>query len=77
MSSQLVELQKQIRALSHEDKLEIIRSLIEALDGPPDADAEQAWLDEARRRQQEVQRGDVTAIPGDEVFTRARSRLSR
>jgi putative addiction module component (TIGR02574 family) len=77
MSAQLTRLQKQIQTLSDEDRLELIRSLIEDLDGPAEADVEQAWLDEARRRQQELERGDVHAIPGDEVFAKARARLNR
>lgn len=31
-------------------------------------DVEQLWLDEAERRLAAFQRGETTAIPGDEVF---------
>ena len=72
MSTELLELKRRIRTLSGSEKLELVRYLIEDLDGVPDADVEHAWLDEAHRRQRELQRGDVRAISGDEVFRRAR-----
>jgi hypothetical protein len=34
-------------------------------------------LEEARRRQQELLRGDVQPIPGEQVFEQARARLIR
>ena len=51
------------------------RFLTKALDGPADADAERAWLDEARRRHGELAEGKVEPVPAGRVFENLRSRL--
>jgi putative addiction module component (TIGR02574 family) len=63
--------------LSLEDKADLIRSLIAELDGPPDADVESAWLDEAQRRYRESVEGKVQPISGERVFANLRARLKR
>jgi hypothetical protein len=40
-----------------------------------DADAEQLWIDEAKRRYDAYQKGELEPRPGDEVMARARNRL--
>jgi len=77
MAPTIVEIEKQIRALSTADKAEILRMLIAELDEEVDEDIERAWLEEAQRRYYELQSGTVKAIPAAEVFERARSRLKR
>jgi hypothetical protein len=42
MTANVAEIEAKIRALSLEDKTELIRSLISELDGPADADVERA-----------------------------------
>ena len=49
--------------------------LLEELDGPPDPDAEAAWLEEIQRRSRELDEGSVKAIPAKEVFAKLRGRL--
>lgn len=51
--------------------------LIEEMDELVDADAEQLWVDEARRRYDAYLKGELAALPGDEVMDRARNALSR
>ena len=75
MSTAVAELEDKIRALSLEDKADLIRSLIAELDGPADADVEIAWLKEAQRRHREVVEGKVKPIPGERVFANLRARL--
>lgn len=53
------------------------RVLIAELDGPPDADTERAWLDEAQRCHREVVEGKLRPIFGEEVFESLRARLRR
>lgn len=48
---------------------------VESLDGPPDADVEEAWRLEIERRMGQIERGEVQLIPGDEVIARLRRRL--
>jgi putative addiction module component (TIGR02574 family) len=75
MSDVLAELKKKAAQLSDEERAELALSLIESLDGPADPDVEEAWRREIERRMQEVDRGQVKLIPGDEVFARLRRRL--
>lgn len=39
-------------------------------DLPPDEGVEAAWLDEIKRRDAEIERGDVQTIPAEEVMRR-------
>jgi putative addiction module component (TIGR02574 family) len=63
-------IQQEIRELTNAEKEEVLATLIEELDGPPDAGAEAAWLEEIRRRSREIDSGDVECIPAEEVFAR-------
>ena len=44
------------------------------LGGPTDPYVEEAWRVEIKRRVDQIVRGEVQLIPGDEVFERARRR---
>jgi putative addiction module component (TIGR02574 family) len=77
MSSEVAELEAKIRSLSEDDKVGLIRALIAELDGPPDADAEHAWVQEAQKRHREIVDGKVQPVPGERVFENLRSRLKR
>ncbi len=50
MADALAEIEAKIRTLSAEENVELIHALIADLNGPPDADVERAWLEEAQRR---------------------------
>jgi putative addiction module component (TIGR02574 family) len=73
----VTEIEREIRALDPDDQEYLLRALVEELDGPPDTDVEQAWLEEAQRRSRELDSGAVKAIAADEVFSRARAELKR
>ena len=75
MSTHFHEVEKQAKALPPKEKAALVRSLIEELDGGVDADAEQSWVVEAQRRYAAYHEGELVALPGDEVMTRARNRL--
>ena len=75
MASPLEKIQEEIRALSTSEKEELLRSLWEELDGPSDPEVDAAWLEEARRRDLELDQGLVESVPADEVFARLRSTL--
>lgn len=77
MSNLVTEIEEKVRALSPEDRLELIGKLIADLDGPPDTDVDRAWAAEAKRRHQEIIEGKVQTIPGEQVFEHLRSRLKR
>jgi putative addiction module component (TIGR02574 family) len=75
VSSQFDDLTKRIRALSPGEKAALLRELIDDLDPGQDAEVEKLWLEEAERRYAQYLRGEVEAIPGDEVMAEARKRL--
>ena len=75
MSAHFHELEMQARALPVEEKAALARLLIEQLDTSVDANAEQLWIDEAQRRYDAYQKGELDSRPGDEAMARARNRL--
>lgn len=77
MATDIAEIEAKIRALSPEDKTQLIRTLIAELDGPAEAGAERAWIQEAKRRHQELIDGSVQSVSGERVFANLRARLER
>ena len=77
MSTVTAEIEAKIRALSPDEKVDLIRSLIAELDGPADTDVEAAWVKEAQRRHREIVEGKVQPVPGERVFSNLRERLKR
>ena len=71
------EIEQDIRALNAEEKLELLRSLLAALDAPDDANVERAWLETSQRRYRELVEGRVQGVPGPLVFERLCARLAR
>jgi len=70
------ELEKQARLLTPQEKATLARILIEDLDSSTDGQVEQLWIAESQRRYQAYVNGEIEALPGDEVMTRARNRLN-
>jgi putative addiction module component (TIGR02574 family) len=77
MARAVSEIEQEIRALPDVEKERLLRALLEELDGPPDAGAEQAWLDEIQRRSRELDAGLVETIPADKVFADLRAKLAQ
>ena len=75
MSTTFEDIKEKAAQLSELERAELALALIESLDGPPDADAEEAWRIEVERRLAQIERGEVQLIPGDEVLERLRHRL--
>jgi putative addiction module component (TIGR02574 family) len=57
------------------EKATLARILIDELDPALDSEVEQLWLAEAERRYEAFLKGELQALPGDEVMARARSRM--
>ncbi len=68
MASKLKEIEKQALELPVGERAQLIEHLIRSLDEEEDPDAEQAWIAEARRRHEELQRGDVSGKPAEQVL---------
>ena len=77
MARSLQQIQEEIRELSTSDKETLLRALWEDLDGPADPGVDAAWLDEAKRRDDELDAGSVESVPASEVFERLRASLKK
>ena len=75
MSTHFEELQKQAKALTAKEKAALARALIRELDHTADPGADRLWIEEAQRRYAAYLRGEIEALPGDEVMQRAREQL--
>jgi putative addiction module component (TIGR02574 family) len=53
--------------LSEAERLEVAEAVYDSLEGPADADAEQAWSDEIARRVADVDAGRVKLVPWSEA----------
>ena len=77
MAKTIEDIENEIRSLSADDRMHLLRDLIADLDGSMDGDVEKAWIEEAERRYKELKAGSVELIPAEEVFAQARARLKR
>lgn len=77
MARAISDIEREVRGLDRSQQERLLRALLEELDGPADADADRAWLEEVERRSREFDAGLVRTIPADEVFERVRARLKR
>ena len=75
MSANFDDIERQARLLPLKEKALLARVLIEELDASIDVDAEKLWIDEAQRRYDAYQKGELEALPGDDVMARARNRI--
>jgi putative addiction module component (TIGR02574 family) len=77
MATEIAEIEERIRTLSRAERADLIRALLADLDGPPERDVESAWIEEAKRRHEQLADGTVKGVPADEVFARLSARLRR
>ncbi len=75
MSQTLEEIEAELLQLPERARARLAKSLILSLEDVEDEDSELLWAEEAERRYQEIERGEVSAIPSEDVFREARSRL--
>jgi len=75
MARAVKDIEQEIRSLSDDDKIALLRSLIAELDAPADPNVERAWLETSQRRYRELLEGKVKSVPDTLVFDRLRTRL--
>lgn len=75
MTRSIREIEQEVRSLPASEKIQLLRELIADLNGGPDIAAEDAWLEEAKRRFSELQDGSVEPVSAADVIRRAKSRL--
>ena len=68
------ELKTEILRLNPEARASLAREILASLDGMSESEIEALWVEEAVRRDAELDRGDARAFPVSEVLERARSR---
>jgi putative addiction module component (TIGR02574 family) len=59
MARALTDIEQDIRALSRQERNELLGRLIGDLDAPSEANSEGAWLEESERRLDEIESGAV------------------
>lgn len=77
MARPLSKIQEEIRTPSASDKEALLQLLWEELDGPSDPNVEAAWLEEVRRRGQQIEAGQVELLPTDQVFRKLEASLKK
>ena len=77
MARPLAIIEDEVRSLSTAEKETLLRVLWEELDGPAYQDVEAAWLDEVRRRSDEIDSGTAKTTPSEQVFARLREQLKK
>jgi hypothetical protein len=70
----LEELRAEALKLGPESRACLARELLASLDDMSDAEIERLWVDEAIRRDNELDEGTARAYPANEVLSRARAR---
>jgi hypothetical protein len=68
------EIKSEALRLSPEARAYLARELLASLDEMSEAEIEKLWVDEAIRRDEELDSGMARAYPADEVLARARVR---
>jgi hypothetical protein len=68
------ELKEEVLRLSPEARAYLARELVASLDLPGKAEIERLWIDEAIRRDEELDKGTAQSYPVNEVLARARAR---
>jgi Putative addiction module component len=59
MSTMLAEVCEKIQLLNADEKHEVLRILLQDIDGPADPDADEAWRDEIVRRVKAIRNGEA------------------
>ena len=75
MARNFSEIQRELSELPAEERAKLALALVESLEPEDEGDVAEAWRVEAESRYEQYKRGEVQALPGDEVFARIRSRL--
>ena len=73
MTMPVHDLQAQVLGLPPEDRARLLELLIASFE--PKSKAQEAWMQLALGRREEVRSGKVAMVPGDDALARVRARL--
>lgn len=76
MARDYKDLEREILDLDLDARASLAQVLLRSLDNLSEEEVERLWLDEAERRQREIESGAVVEVPADEVLRRARAAIS-
>jgi putative addiction module component (TIGR02574 family) len=71
----LAQLEAEALKLDPQDRARLAERLLGSLEDLRETEVEALWLDEAERRDREIEEGRVELIPGDVVLTELKSRF--
>ena len=74
MARSLQDIQRELLELDLRERAALARFLLDSLEELPQEDLDRLWAEEAEARYADLLAGRTSAIDGDEVFARARSR---
>jgi len=74
MKTKIDELATQALSLPSEDRAELVERLVESLE---DETVERLWIDEAKRRRDEVRSGRIKPVAGDEALEQVRKLIAK
>ena len=73
--NELKKLEADLLALPLDSRASLARALIQSLDQTVDENVETLWVDEIRKRDEDLRNGRASAKPADQVLREARERL--
>lgn len=74
MTTSAHDLTAEVLELPAQERARILELLIASFE--PKSSAQQAWLQLAKNRREEVRSGKVVMVPGDEALARVKARLA-
>lgn len=77
MSASGEEILKEALALSPQERAELVEQLLATFQSPPDPHLDKLWAREAEDRLDAYNRGELKAVPAEEVFKRIRQRRAK
>lgn len=77
MSSSSEQIFKDALALPPQERAALLESLLISFQSSPDPNLEELWIREAEERLDAYDRGELKAVPVEEVFERIKQRRSK
>lgn len=77
MSANSEQVLKEALALSSEERAALVEQLLATFQTPPDPRIDELWAREAEDRLDAYDRGELKAVPAEEVFSRIKQRRAK
>jgi len=77
MSANSEEILKEALALPVPERAELVEQLLASLQTPPDPHIDELWAREAEDRLDAYGRGELKAVPAEEVFNKIKERRAK